>query len=118
MSKTNYAPTRKSKVKKVLAAAKGFWGERSRRYRRAKEALKRAMAYSYRDRKKRKGNFRRLWILRINAAARARGLTYRRFINGLKKARIGLSRNILAELAATEAQAFDKLVEVAKDEVK
>lgn len=112
--KTKHSTARKKRKKKVLALAKGYWGKRSKVYRRAQETVRRALVYAYRDRRRKKREFRSLWITRINAAARARGLTYREFIYGLKEANIALSRDILAHLAAEEPQVFDKLVEIVK----
>src|SRR5262245_40224059 len=98
----------------VLERASGYRGQRSRLYRKAKEQMLHSMTYAYRDRKDRKGQFRRLWIQRINAAARANGMTYNRFIQGLKAADIEVDRRMLAELAVNDAAAFVALVEVAK----
>jgi large subunit ribosomal protein L20 len=99
----------------VLERASGYRGQRSRLYRKAKEQMLHSMTYAYRDRKDRKGQFRRLWIQRINAAARANGLTYNRFIQGLKAAEIEVDRRMLAELAVNDAVAFAALVKLAKD---
>jgi large subunit ribosomal protein L20 len=99
----------------VLERAKGYRGQRSRLYRKAKEQLLHSFVYSYGDRKKKKGDFRRLWIQRINAASRANGLTYNRLIQGLKAAEVEVDRRMLAELAVTDANAFAALVQVAKD---
>lgn len=98
----------------VLERARGFRGARSRRYRVANESVLHALQYSYRDRRTRKGDFRKLWIARINAAARAEGLSYSRFINGLKKADVEVDRKVLADLAVRDPQAFGELVTVAK----
>jgi large subunit ribosomal protein L20 len=98
----------------VLERASGYRGQRSRLYRKAKEQMLHSMTYAYRDRKDRKGQFRRLWIQRINAAARANGITYNRFIQGLKAAEIEVDRRMLAELAVNDAEAFVALVAVAK----
>jgi len=98
----------------VLERASGYRGQRSRLYRKAKEQMLHSMTYAYRDRKKRKGDFRQLWIQRINAAARANGMTYNRFIQGLKAAGIEVDRKVLADLAVTDAAAFSALVETAK----
>jgi large subunit ribosomal protein L20 len=98
----------------VLERASGYRGQRSRLYRKAKEQMLHSMTYSYRDRKDRKGQFRRLWIQRINAAARANGMTYNRFIQGLKAADVEVDRRMLAELAVNDAAAFATLVELAK----
>jgi large subunit ribosomal protein L20 len=104
----------KKKRKVVLDRASGYRGQRSRLYRKAKEQMLHSMTYSYRDRKDRKGQFRRLWIQRINAAARANGMTYNRFIQGLKAADVEVDRRMLAELAVNDAAAFATLVELAK----
>lgn len=100
--------------KKVLKKARGYYGARSKLYRTAKEAVNRALAYAYRDRRRRKRDFRRLWIVRINAAARLRGLTYSNFVNGLKVKGVNLDRKSLAELAVKDPQAFAQLAELAK----
>jgi large subunit ribosomal protein L20 len=99
----------------VLERASGYRGQRSRLYRKAKEQMLHSMTYAYRDRKDRKGQFRRLWIQRINAAARANGMTYNRLIQGLKAAEIDVDRRMLAELAVNDAEAFAALVVLAKD---
>jgi len=99
----------------VLERAKGYRGQRSRLYRKAKEQLLHSFVYSYGDRRKKKGDFRRLWIQRINAASRANGLTYNRLIQGLKAAEVEVDRRMLAELAVSDANAFAALVQVAKD---
>ena len=96
---------------KVLKLAKGFVGGRSKLYRTARNAVFKALTYSYRDRKVRRRQFRRLWIVRINAAARANGITYSRFINGLKKANIALDRKVLADLALRDPAGFTALVQ-------
>jgi len=98
----------------VLEQASGYRGQRSRLYRKAKEQVTHSMGYSYRDRRARKGDFRRLWIQRINAGARLNGMTYNRFIQGLKAAEIEVDRRMLAELAVNDAPAFAALVEIAK----
>jgi large subunit ribosomal protein L20 len=100
--------------RRVLKAAKGQYGARSRRYRLAKESVARAMRYSTRDRKVRKREFRSLWIIRINAACRELDFTYSRLIMGLKKAQVTLDRKILADMAVNDNAAFKKLVEVAQ----
>jgi large subunit ribosomal protein L20 len=102
------------KRREVLDKAKGYRGQRSRLYRKAKEQVTHSLVYAYRDRRARKGDFRRLWITRINAAARQNGITYNRFIQGLKAAGVEVDRKILAELAVNDAAAFTALVEVAK----
>jgi large subunit ribosomal protein L20 len=98
----------------TLERASGYRGQRSRLYRKAKEQVTHSLVYSYRDRKAKKGDFRKLWIQRINAAARAQGITYNRFIQGLKAAGVEVDRKILADLAVTDAPAFAALVETAK----
>jgi len=100
--------------KKVLKLAKGYRGSKSKLFRVAKEQVMKSLAYAYRDRKIRARNFRRLWIARINAAARINGLSYRKFINGLHKAGVEINRKMLADLAVNDTKAFDQLVEVAK----
>ncbi len=105
----------KKKHKSVLNRAKGFRGARSRRFRVAKEAVFHAERYAYRDRRRRKGDFRRLWITRINAAARIDGLSYSRFMHGLKLAEIEIDRKNLADMAVREPAAFSAVVALAKD---
>ncbi len=100
--------------KKVLKMAKGYYGAKSRVYKVATEAVDKALRYAYRDRRVRKREFRSLWIVRINAAARSLGITYSQFMNGLVKAKINLSRKILADLAVKDMKAFNELVEIAK----
>lgn len=100
--------------RKVLAAASGYRGARSRRFRIAKEQLLHSLSYAYRDRRDRKGQFRRLWVARINAAARANGITYSRLMSGLRRAGVELDRKVLADLAVTDPKAFSSLVEAAK----
>jgi large subunit ribosomal protein L20 len=101
----------------VLERASGYRGQRSRLYRKAKEQVTHSLVYSYNDRRARKGDFRRLWIQRINAGARAHGMTYNRFIQGLKAAEIEVDRRMLAELAVHDEAAFAALVEIAKANV-
>ena len=100
--------------KKILKAAKGFRGSRSKLFKTAKETLLRAGAFAYRDRRQRRRDFRKLWILRINAGARAQGMTYSRFMDGLKKAGVEINRKMLAELAVSDPQSFESLVEKAR----
>jgi len=102
------------KRRETLERAAGYRGQRSRLYRKAKEQVTHSLVYSYRDRRKRKGDFRRLWITRINAAARANGMTYNRFIQGLHLAGVEVDRKMLAEMAVNDAPAFATLVEVAR----
>jgi len=104
----------RKKHKKVLKMAKGFFGARSKQYRIAKQSVMRAMAHSYAGRKQTKRDFRRLWITRINAAARINGLSYSKLMNGLKKCNITINRKMLAELAVSDANAFAQLAEKAK----
>ena len=115
MPRAKTGPIRKARHKKILKRAKGFWGLRSRSFRNAQQTLLNAAEYSYRDRRKRKNDFRRLWISRINAAARREGLSYSRFISGLRRSNVELDRKILADLAVREPEAFRNLVEVARE---
>ena len=105
---------RKSHSKKILKLAKGYWGRRHSNYKAAKDAVTKSLAYAYRDRKDRKGDFRRIWIIRINAACRAEGLSYSRLINGLDKAGILINRKALASLAVEDTNAFKAVVAQAK----
>ena len=114
MSRVKHAVATKRHRKRVLNAAEGQWGGRHRFYRRAKESLAKGMAYSYRDRKVKKRDFRGLWIVRINAACREFGISYSKFMNGLKKAKIAIDRKILSELAVSDKATFGKLVEAVK----
>ncbi len=114
MSKVKHAVATKRRKKRVLNAAEGQWGGRHRFYKRAKESVAKGMWYSYRDRKAKKGDFRTLWIARVNAACRENGMSYSKFIQGLKKAKIIIDRKILSELAVSDNQAFGKLIELAK----
>jgi large subunit ribosomal protein L20 len=102
------------KRRDTLERASGYRGQRSRLYRKAKEQVTHSLVYAYRDRKKRKGDFRQLWIQRINAGARANGMTYNRFVQGLKAAGVEVDRRMLADLAVQDAAAFTALVEVAR----
>lgn len=114
MVRVTYGAPRRQKKVRYFKAARGFRGGRSKLWRTVREAMIRSWAYSFRDRKQRKRQFRRLWIVRINAAARMRGMNYSRFISGLGKAGIQLNRKQLSELAIHDAAAFDALVEEAK----
>ena len=114
MARVKRAVNAQKKRREVLEKASGYRGQRSRLYRKAKEQLLHSATYEYRDRKKRKGDFRQLWIQRINAAARLNGMTYNRLIQGLKLAGVEVDRKNLAELAATDEAAFAALVAVAK----
>jgi large subunit ribosomal protein L20 len=114
MARVKRALNAKKKRKVVLDRASGYRGQRSRLYRKAKEQMLHSMTYAYRDRKDRKGAFRRLWIQRINAAARQNGMTYNRLIQGLRLASIEVDRKILADIAVNDSQTFATLVEAAK----
>jgi large subunit ribosomal protein L20 len=114
MPRVKRGVTARAKHKKVLAKAKGYYGARSRVYRVAKQAVIKAAQYAYRDRRQKKREFRALWIIRVNAAARAQGISYGEFINGLKKAAIHLDRKVLADMAVHDKNAFAVLVEQAK----
>jgi large subunit ribosomal protein L20 len=114
MARVKRAVNAQKKRREVLEKASGYRGQRSRLYRKAKEQLLHSATYEYRDRKQRKGDFRQLWITRINAAARANGMTYNRLIQGLKLAGVEVDRKNLAELAVSDAPAFAALVEIAK----
>lgn len=100
--------------KKILKLAKGYFGAKGKLYRIAKQQVMKSLAYAYRDRRARKRDFRRLWIVRINAAARMNGLSYNRFIHGLRRAGVEINRKMLADLAVKDAAAFERLVELAK----
>ncbi len=115
MARVKRAVNAHKKRRTTLERASGYRGQRSRLYRKAKEQVTHSLGYSYRDRKARKGDFRRLWIQRINAASRAQGLTYNRFVQGLKLAGIEVDRRMLAELAVNDPAAFNALVQTAKD---
>ena len=115
MARVKRAVNAHKKRREILEQASGYRGQRSRLYRKAKEQVTHSFVYSYNDRRKRKGDFRRLWIQRINAAARANGLTYNRFIQGLKAAEVEVDRRMLAELAVNDQAAFAALVEIAKN---
>ena len=114
MPRTTNAVARKSRHKKILKAAKGYRGGRSKLYKTAKESVDKALMYSYRDRKKRKGDFRRLWIVRINAAARLNGLSYSNFIAGMNAAGIIVDRKVLSDIAVNDPEAFRLISEKVK----
>ncbi len=118
MARATNAVARHRKKKRYLRAAKGYWGARSKLWRIAKNAVERGWEYSYRDRKQRKRDFRRLWITRINAAARQHDLNYSRFMNGLKQAGVEVNRKVLADLAVRDPQAFAQLVDQARTGLK
>jgi large subunit ribosomal protein L20 len=115
MAKVKHSVATHKRKKRTLKKSKGFWGDRSKQYRQARRALMHALVYAYRDRRVKKREFRALWIARINAACRARGITYSKFMNGLKKAKVALDRKILADLAVKDSAAFKKLVELAQN---
>ena len=115
MARVKRAVNAHKKRRTILDRASGYRGQRSRLYRKAKEQVTHSLVYSYDHRRKKKGDFRRLWIQRINAASRAQGLTYNRFIQGLKAAGFEVDRRMLAELAVNEPAAFNALVEIAKN---
>ena len=114
MARVKRSVNAQKKRREVLERASGYRGQRSRLYRKAKEQVTHSMVYAYADRRTRKGDFRRLWIQRINAAARANGMTYNRFIQGLKAAEVEVDRRMLAEMAVNDPDAFAALVAVAK----
>ena len=114
MPRAKGGPKTRARRKRVLNQAEGFWGAKSKLFRSATEAVDRALKYAYRDRKARKRDFRRLWIARINAAARLNGLSYSKFISGLAKNGVALDRKILADLAISDPAGFAKLAESAK----
>ena len=118
MPRVKGGPKTRRRHKKVLKETKGQWGARSRLFRRAHEALLKSRAYAYRDRRQRKRDFRRLWIQRINAAARQHGLPYNRFMYGLQQAGVTLDRKVLADIAVREPETFAELVAVAKESIQ
>jgi large subunit ribosomal protein L20 len=118
MPRTKHGVPSKSRKKKVLKRAKGYFGSRHTLYRTAREAVNRALVYAYRDRRARKRDFRKLWIIRINAAARLNGLSYNHFIEGLKKSNIEINRKVLAELAVNDATGFTRLAEIVKESLQ
>ena len=114
MTRIKRGTVKNRRHKKVLKEARGYTGSKSRTFKSAKQQLMKSMSYSYRDRKNNKRNFRRLWITRINAAARLNGLSYNEFINGLKKASVEINRKMLSEIAISDPDAFKELTEIAK----
>ena len=115
MARVKRAVNAQKKRRVTLDRASGYRGQRSRLYRKAKEQVTHSLVYSYRDRRARKGEFRRLWIQRINAAARANGMTYNRFVQGLRAAGVEVDRKVLADLAVTDPTVFATLVELARE---
>ncbi len=118
MSRATNAPASRRRRKKILKLAKGFRGGRSKLYRTAAETVKRSLAYNYRDRKVKKRIFRGLWIIRINNAAKINGISYRNFMEGLKKANVELNRKMLADLAVNDAHTFKKIVDVVRSRIR
>ncbi len=115
MPRAKGGPKTRQRRKKVMKAAKGYWGGRHRLYRSATEAVDRALCYAYRDRRQKKRSFRSLWIARINAAIRLHGLSYSVFISGLKKAGINLDRKVLADLAVNDPAGFARIAQTVKE---
>ena len=115
MPRSTGSPARKDRKKKILKEARGYFGGRKKLYRTAKDAVEKGWEHAYRDRKKKKRNFRRLWITRINAAARQNDLSYSRFMDGLNKSGVELDRKVLADLAVRNPEAFESLAAQAKD---
>lgn len=118
MARVKTGVVRRRRHKKILKLARGFFGARHRHFRKAKEQLERSLYYAFRDRKAKKRDFRRLWIVRINAACRLNDISYSKFMNGLKCANISLDRKVLAALAVEDAAAFSKVAEAAKAALK
>ena len=114
MSRVKGAVRTRARHKKILKLAKGYFGAKSKLFRIANQAVMKSLVYAYRDRKAKKRDFRKLWIARINAAARINGISYSRFMNGLKKSGIALNRKVLADMAVNDAASFAKLVEKVK----
>ena len=114
MARVKTARTTRARHKKILKQAKGYFGAKSYRFRNANQAVMKSLTYAYVGRKKKKSDFRKLWIARINAAARMNGLTYSKLIAGLKKANVVINRKMLAELAITDPKAFTEIAELAK----
>ncbi len=117
MSRSTNAVARNKRRKKILKQAKGYYGRKHSSFRFAKEQVERSGRYAYRDRRRRKRDFRQLWIIRINAAARAEGTSYGQLIHGLKLAEIDVNRKMLAELAVSDREAFRRFVEIAREAV-
>ena len=115
MARVKTARTTRARHKKILKQAKGYYGAKHYRFRNANQAVLKSLSYAYVGRKDKKGDFRKLWITRINAAARMNGLTYSALIAGLKKANVTINRKMLAEVAVTDAEAFAKIAEIAKN---
>ncbi|PKM42329.1 MAG: 50S ribosomal protein L20 [Firmicutes bacterium HGW-Firmicutes-8] len=118
MPRVKKGVTARKRHKKILKLAKGYFGSKSKLFRPANEQVLKSLAYAYRDRRAKKRDFRKLWITRINAAARINGISYSRLINGLKQAGVEVNRKILADMAVTDEKAFGKLVEMAKEKLE
>ena len=117
MSRVTNAPASRRRRRRIIKRAKGYWGARKNLFWTAREAVERAGKYAYRDRRQRKRDFRKLWIARINAAARQNGISYSRFMDGLKKADVDVNRKVLAEIAVSDSVAFARLADVAKSQL-
>ncbi|MFA6308312.1 MAG: 50S ribosomal protein L20 [Clostridia bacterium] len=117
MARVKGAMRTRARHKKILKLAKGYFGHKSKLFRTANQAVMKSLVYAYRDRKAKKRDFRKLWVVRINAAARINGLSYSRFISGLKKSGIDLNRKVLADMAMNDAPSFAQLVEKVKESV-
>lgn len=118
MPRVKSGVTKRARHKKILKLAKGYYGAKSKLFRPANEQVLKSLAYAYAHRRKKKGDFRKLWITRINAACRLNGLSYSRFINGLKNAGVNINRKVLADMAITDTNAFTQLTVVAKEGLK
>ncbi|MGB9679966.1 MAG: 50S ribosomal protein L20 [Thermoanaerobacteraceae bacterium] len=117
MARVKFGKVTRKRHKKILKLAKGYYGSKSKLFRTANQAVMKSLNYAYIGRKLRKRDFRKLWIARINAAARANGISYSRFINGLKKAGIDINRKMLSEMAISDGKAFEELVTIAKQQL-
>lgn len=117
MPRVKRGPIARKRRKKILKLAKGYYGAKSKLFRVANQQVMKSLFYAYRDRRQRKRDFRKLWIARINAAARANGLSYSRFINGLRKADVQINRKMLADMAVNDKPSFNRLVMVAKENI-
>lgn len=117
MTRVKRGEAKRGKHKKLLKEARGYYGAKGKQYRAAKTQLLKSLSYSYRDRKNKKRNFRRLWITRINAAARANGISYSEFINGLRKANVEINRKMLSEIAINNPEVFQELTSLAKEKI-
>ncbi len=113
MAKVKHSVATRKRKKRVLKKVKGQWGDRSKQFQQARRSLMHSLVYAYRDRRNKKREFRRLWIIRINAACRTQGITYSNFMNGLKKANVNIDRKILSDLAVKDEAVFKKLVDIA-----